>query len=300
MNNLDIVSLSKDNKSENKSQDNTIKIILEALKEKYSLKLLVEAIISETTIPNKEKEKMNSNNNINNELNNIIALICQKIGTTEIFKYILDIKNDNNEKHNNNENKQFLNIKLNNKDKGNFKNIEMPITTKVKEDTNNKIDNLISLDEEEGNKEHFSYIENSNNGNVDSGGKSELKIIKNLDNRQSIDISNNIYSENKCTKVKKKKIKKLYCHCSIINNFFYKYKLKSINNKGIANFFCANTECKGCGIYNINNKTFTLQKGHDNENNENNCCANNNLDGKDKIIYEYMKYYNIEELQITK
>ena len=56
MNNLDIVSLSKDNKNENISQDNRIKIILDTY-EKYSLKLLIRAIISKTTIPNNKKKK---------------------------------------------------------------------------------------------------------------------------------------------------------------------------------------------------------------------------------------------------
>ena len=307
MNDLNIASLSKDNNNENKSENNTIKIMLEALKEKYSLKLLIEAIISETTVPIEEKEKNNSSNtNAKSELNTIISIICQKIGVTEIFKYILDIHDNKNEaQKNDNKNKQFLNLKINNeeKEKDNYINTEIASETKVEEGTADKNSNLISLNEEEGNKDEIIYIEDSDNSIANNGGKSEFKIIKNLNNKEIKKKSNNTHSEKKFNQdniSKKNKETKLYCHCSIINDIFYKYKLSSINNKGIAYFICINPQCKGCGIYNINNKTFTLQKGHSIDNNENNCCGNNNLDIKDKIIYSYMKYYGIEELQITK
>ena len=76
----------------------------------------------------------------------------------------------------------------------------MPISTKIEENIKNKKDNIISFNEEKCNKEYCAKIEKSNSNIFDSGGKSELKIIKNINNRESIDISNNIYSEENCLK----------------------------------------------------------------------------------------------------
>ena len=95
------------------------------------------------------------------------------------------------------------------------------------------------------------------------------------------------------------KKKKLDYHCSLINNIYFKYKLKPNfhkGNKSIANFVCCNPKCPGCGIYNLKNKMFTLLRGHDIKDNYSSCIK---MDDKDKIYYSYMKDHGIVELQIT-
>ena len=84
----------------------------------------------------------------------------------QIFMYILIIfKQFYNNK------KTIFKYKINYKEKGNYKNIEMPISIKIEEDTKNKKDNIIIFNEEDCNKENFAYNENSNNTIFDVGEK---------------------------------------------------------------------------------------------------------------------------------
>ena len=315
----------------NLSQENIIKLILAKLKQKYSMKKIIDNILSESV------NKDNKDKNNNNELDNIISLICQNTGASNLFKYLIDIsKNHNNlEKENkisiygeeNNKrislastieedlininpdiNDNVINIKeeddynnindhnqelinFQNDDDLNLKDKDLEVIDLGEDDDvisiddDNDIDNYILEDKEE--IVILSEIDEKNN-NKKLGIKNE-KIIKGNNRISSLD-KYKINDEQK----NQKKIKNLSFHLSILQNYFFKYKFKSYNNKGIAKFICCNPKCMGYGEYNINNKLFTLLKEHNIS--QNLSCTK--MDDDDQIYYSYMKNNNIEELQI--
>ena len=327
MNSLNLISLSElsDNSNVNISKEITVKILLSKLREKYSLKQIIDTIIAETTKP---KNENNNINNDNNELNKIISLICNDIGTLKIYKYILDIvgKENKNTKLNKDE-KNNININKNCSLSSKIEESFIEIDNDNDDDNYNNNNNIINLDEEDDDNDDneeiinisdtdsdditsednimISLCENESTTYVEQKGrKTELKSNKKrIKKKSKKHISLNKHKSNteqKYIKIKekmlRKKIKNLSYHCSIINGEFYKYKLKSFNSKGIAKFICFNPKCEGYGTYNINNKNFTLLKGHNIENNE---CSFNIMDSPDKTFYSHMKDNDIDEMQIV-
>lgn len=302
---IETISLSND--EVNNLEEKTIKLLLEKLKQIFSLKQIIESIISETTISEKEK----SNKNKNNELNNIINIMCKKVGVIKLFSFILE------------DTEKVENLEQKNKIKNNLKNKTISVSSTFEDEIieiNNDEDindvkifdnNIIKVDDEDVIKltDSDNSIDNKiiniyenekkfNNGMDDVN--SELKRKRKRDNNEYCDKKHIIKSVEKCLKKNNEliheKIKNLHYHCSIINNFYFKYRLKSISNKGFAKFICFNPKCPGIGIYNIKNKMFTLLKGHDIKKNSNSCV---NMDVKDRIYYSYMISHGIVEMQIT-
>ena len=309
---MDSLNLLSPKKSSN---EKTIKIILENLIEKYSLREIIDCIITETTLSQNKIVKENK------ELYDIINLLCHNTGIPEIFKYVLDLQEDkyiNSNTKNENSKKNSLSstseeeyINIDNKINDITVNLSDNDYIKLN-NSNNSINNdtdIINLTESEdlienNNNNIISLYENESTSFLEKKGKnSELKMSKKKLNKK-IDIPCyrkrfKIYSEEKFFNINKKlennKVKDLSCHYSIINGDCYKYKLKNINEEGIASFICIDKKCKSYGIYNINNKMFTLLKGH---NVDNNYSCNRNSNVNDKIYFAYMKNNNIEEMQV--
>ena len=305
MTTIETVSLS--NNEVNNLEEKTIKLLLEKLKQIFSLNQIIETIISETTISEKEK----SNENSNNELNNIINIMCKKTGVIKMFSYLLE------------DPEKVESIKHNNIQKNEPKNKTISVSSTIEDDIieiNNNDDmndvkiidnNIIKVDDEDAIK--LTDSDNSIDNKIISiydnekifnygreGVNSELKRKRKRDDNEYYDKKYKINSVEKCLKKKKdlinEKIRNLHYHCSLINNIYFKYRLITITNKGFARFICYNPKCPGYGIYNLKNKMFTLLRGHNIKNNYTSCI---NMDVKDRIYYSYMISHDIVEMQIT-
>ncbi len=297
----DIISTSNNHK--NKYHKKALKSILENLRQKYSLKQIIDCLIFETTT-----KKENYKYIKNNELNNIISLICSDIGTLDVFKCILDIQGD--EQDNNIEES----IKID-KGKEEEKNKRFSLSSTFEEElieiNDNNNNNIINIDDDEeeeyNNIIHLTDSEDSDNMEkiiIPYGYKStahinneDRKLISkkrlNINSHQNKSVEKMINFKKLLNKFK---LKDLSFHCSLINGYYYKYRLKLINlSKGIAKFICLNPKCESYGIYNLNTKMFTLIKEH---NINKNCSCLKIMDSKDKIYYSFMKNNNIEEMQI--
>lgn len=296
-----------------------VKLILEILKQKFTLKEIIDIIISETIKKKNEKEINNYNNNKPNDINVLISFICKKIGSLRMLKCILDTESKEDEK-------DIRETKLLNKKKKENKyekNKIFSLPSTVEEELNemnninNYIDNnIINLEEEENNKDIICLTDSDDENkyiniedsifSFNENEKYNNKIKKELEIKKiSIKKNKDDFSFHKINSTEKfgitennrliNKIKNLSYHCSIINGIYFKYKFKSMNKKGIAKFVCFNPKCEGYGIYNINNKMFTLLKEH-NSTNDKFCSVY--MDNFDEIYYSYMKLHNIEEMQI--
>ena len=315
--------LSKLNGKDIKSPEN-INLILENLKQKYTLKEIIDAIISETIKGKNDKENYYTNKS--SDINSIISFIYKKIGALRIFKIILDIqsKEDKNEirkikesnlinrkrKEDKNERKNILSLPSTVEEDPYEYNINNNIINLNEEDDNNNLNtDIININEsdDENNNNNEDAIFSINDNEPLNRINSEIKIrdksykLGEKENIESFYInSNKINYKEKCflegSKILTNKINNLSYHCSIINGIYFKYKFKSFDKKGIAKFVCFNPKCGGYGIYNLNNKMFTLLKEH---NYFNNSFCSKNMDRFDKIYYSYMKINHIEELQIT-
>jgi hypothetical protein len=105
---------------------------------------------------------------------------------------------------------------------------------------------------------------------------------------------------NKSTKKKKTKIKfdvsKISYHCSIIHGIYYKYKLFNFLTKNEIVFSCENPKCESYGIFDINEKTFTISKPH--WDGTSIICYHNQMKEDDIDNYNYMIKNNLDEIQI--
>lgn len=247
---------SSNSEGKNISNEIMVKLFLENLIEKYSLKEIIDCIISETTLCYNNKHKK--------ELADIISLICKNTSIDNIFKYILDLEDQKNiiDKE---ESQKRISLSTDEEEFGHLKN-------------NN---NIINISDDDMDNENIINITDSDD-NINEKD-TDLKIIKNRDYSFSKNINN------------KNKMKDLSYHYSIINGDCYKYKLKGINEDGIATFICFDKNCDAFGIYNLTNKMFTILKEH---NVNNNYSCNRNLNSDDKIYFTYMKNINIDEMQI--
>lgn len=298
------LSLSNDNGNKNKLEEKTAILLLEKIRQQYPLEILIDSIISETTKP----ERKIIGENKNNDLNNIIKLIYEKIGAIAIFKWLLG-------KENKNPKEKALTINIEEKDDDKNKGLSLSSTSgddfiEINNDINYINNNIINIneDDEKMNETIINITDNDDNffENTMKSLYEKENIFENKEKRLELKIKNNINNKDifslkkfqmkspeKCIIINK--INNLDYHCSLINGNYYKYKLKSINNHGIAKFICINHKCLGYGVYNTNNKLFTLLRGHSIDNS----CSNINMDIKDKIFYSYMKYHHIEEMQLT-
>ena len=325
MTSTETISLLNDS---NEGVDNsTIKLILDKLMKVYSLKEIVETIIAEATKSEEEKES-----NEKNKFNDLIGSMWKRVGSIKMLKYILGEKIEPVEYiEQKKEQAKELKEKQKKGQKKGYKAESISSTVEdevieLKNDDDDDINeirvvdnNIIKVDEDD--EEQFVTISlKDSDNNIDNkiipiydneqkcnysrvGFNSELKRKRKRDTKTYSVQKYRIYSVEKCVRKNKdfinEKKKKLDYHCSLINNIYFKYRLKPNfhkGNKSIANFVCCNPKCPGCGIYNLKNKMFTLLRGHDIKDNYSSCI---NMDDKDKVYYSYMIDHGIVELQIT-
>lgn len=245
---------SPNGETKNMSNEIMVKLFLDNLIEKYSLKEIIDCIISETTLCYNNKHKK--------ELADIVSLICKNTSIDNLFKYILEFED---QKNNDKEESQK----------------RISLSTDEEENQNQKINNIINISDDDMDNENIINLTDSDD-NMKENDNKDIKIIKNRD--YSISKNYNLNGKNKT--------KDLSYHYSIINGDCYKYKLKGINEDGIATFICFDKNCEAYGIYNLTNKMFTILKEH-------NFSCNKNLNSDDKIYFSYMKSINIDEMQIV-
>ncbi len=245
---------SPNGETKNMSNEIMVKLFLDNLIEKYSLKEIIDCIISETTLCYNNKHKK--------ELEDIVSLICKNTSIDNLFKYILEFED---QKNNDKEESQK----------------RISLSTDEEENQNQKINNIINISDDDMDNENIINLTDSDD-NMKENDNKDIKIIKNRD--YSISKNYNLNGKNKT--------KDLSYHYSIINGDCYKYKLKGINEDGIATFICFDKNCEAYGIYNLTNKMFTILKEH-------NFSCNKNLNSDDKIYFSYMKSINIDEMQIV-
>ena len=92
------------------------------------------------------------------------------------------------------------------------------------------------------------------------------------------------------------KTKDITYHCSIIEGIYYKYKNDNKINQNLIKFVCINPSCASWGIYDTNDKTFTLQKEH--WVNDTIICYHYSMTKQDKKNYKYMIAHNVDEMQM--
>ena len=245
---------SPNGETKNMSNEIMVKLFLDNLIEKYSLKEIIDCIISETTLCYNNKHKK--------ELADIVSLICKNTSIDNLFKYILEFED---QKNNDKEESQK----------------RISLSTDEEENQNQKINNIINISDDDMDNENIINLTDSDD-NMKENDNKDIKIIKNRD--YSISKNYNLNGKNKT--------KDLSYHYSIINGDCYKYKLKGINEDGIATFICFDKNCEAYGIYNLTNKMFTILKEH-------NFSCNKNLNSGDKSYFSYMKSINIDEMQIV-
>ena len=245
---------SPNGETKNMPNEIMVKLFLDNLIEKYSLKEIIDCIISETTLCYNNKHKK--------ELADIVSLICKNTSIDNLFKYILEFED---QKNNDKEESQK----------------RISLSTDEEENQNQKINNIINISDDDMDNENIINLTDSDD-NMKENDNKDLKIIKNRD--YSISKNYNLNDKNKK--------KDLSYHLSIINGDCYKYKLKGINEDGIATFICFDKNCEAYGIYNLTNKMFTILKEH-------NFSCNKNLNSDDKSYFSYMKSINIDEMQIV-
>ena len=245
---------SPNGETKNMSNEIMVKLFLDNLIEKYSLKEIIDCIISETTLCYNNKHKK--------ELEDIVSLICKNTSIDNLFKYILEFED---QKNNDKEESQK----------------RISLSTDEEENQNQKVNNIINISDDDMDNENIINLTDSDD-NMKENDNKDIKIIKNRD--YSISKNYNLNGKNKT--------KDLSYHYSIINGDCYKYKLKGINEDGIATFICFDKNCEAYGIYNLTNKMFTILKEH-------NFSCNKNLNSDDKSYFSYMKSINIDEMQIV-
>ena len=167
------------NEEENDLDEKAIQFILEKLKQIYSLKEIIDTIITEA-IQSKLEEGKKSNGKDNNKLNDFIALICKKVGSIKIFSYLLEDKTKNDGK--------IVNIEQKSLQKEDRKNKTVSISSTVEDDVieiNNDddindikiVDNSIIKVEDED--ENMIRLTDSDN-NIDNN------IVKVYDNKRIV------------------------------------------------------------------------------------------------------------------
>jgi hypothetical protein len=249
---------SPNGEAKNMSNEIMVKLFLDNLIEKYSLKEIIDCIISETTLCYNNKHKK--------ELVDIVSLICKNTSIDNLFKYILEFEDQKNiDKE---ESQKRISLSTDEEEFGH-------------QNQNQKVNNIINISDDDMDNENIINLTDSDD-NMKENENKDLKIIKNRD--YSFSKNYNLNDKNKS--------KDLSYHYSIINGECYKYKLKGINEDGIATFICFDKNCESYGIYNLTNKMFTILKEH-------NYSCNKNLNSDDKINFSYMKNINIEEMQIV-
>ena len=308
----------------NISRETVVKLILQNLIDRYSLKNVINDIMKitkqkENQLVLKDKIPLNSED--------IISIIYKNVGSIKLYQCLLDISETTPEITTSSKKKTIKTEKFNNFSK--FKN---PLSTKEEQKLLN-IGNNINKSNEKNNNDFVKIgdIEISpnkfrNNNTISSnetettvyeiknGGKTELKrerkrekkILEKKRNRQGKSTSvhmNGIYSESKLINMPNKLGKayenKLGFHYVLEKGNLYKFKVKEVDNeKEKAKFICDDPKCQGTAEYTINNKMFKSLKEHSISHDEH--CYNKYMVFTDMNILNYMLKHKIEDLQLTR
>ena len=301
----------------NVSREIVVKLILQNLIDRYSLKNVINDIMKitkqkENEIVLKDKIPLNPED--------IISIIYKNVGSIKLYQCLLDIS------------ETIPEIKSSSKKKSvkaekfiNFSNLKSPLSTMEEEKTLNIANNtsnekennvVVEIDSTEvspykgNNNTIISLNENETTVyEIKDGGKTELKRERKIDNKRkrrkkssSIQI-NGIYSESKRINVQNKLgmvyEKKLGFHYTLEKGNLFKYRVKEVDKeKQKAKFICEDEKCLGTAEYIINNKIFKSLKKHSIPNHEH--CYNKNMIFKDINILNYMSLHKIEDLQLTR
>lgn len=311
-----MIPLSK-NTSEDISQEKVIKLILRNLIEKYTLEKIVNDIVAVT--------KENENNLILKDkipLNpgDIISIMYKNVGSIKLFQNLLDIYRDDNEipkinKNDNIEKKEKLENYPSSPPNSSIEEDNPQISTNISTNNNasNNDDIVIEIDsiDDKKNDNIIPLSENEMNViEIKDGIKSEIKSFsrkrkknKQIKKANSSIHNNGVSSEIKTTKMQKdfgkNYEKKLGSHYILEKSNFYKFKVENLDKeKKIAIFICEDPNCKAFAEYSIENESFKLLRDHNIPNNKH--IYNENIDNRDKNIIDFMKNYNIDDLQLTK
>ena len=289
----------------NETQQKPINLnaMLNFLIEKYSLKDIMKRIIIFMTLRGK-------GNNINKDLDLMIDEIYQRTGSINIIKAMLEQKINMNKEDINtlssaSVKEKFIPIPNNHHNKNIRDNNSKNKSFKSNEDSMEVIhleDDELKNDKNDNKNNNDGIIIDINDNYIDKEDKKEenneiidLKYDK-LNSSNYIEINSNQGQDKKTSKKKRRfSPSQISYHCSLIEGIYYKY-YKKIQYENKFFFICGNPECKGCGIYDINDKTFYLVKGHLVGNSFN--CYKNLMDEQDKRNFKYMKNKNVNEIQM--
>ena len=292
------------------SKDNVIKIILQCLVERYSLKNVIYDLISVTR---KKESELKLNDKIPLNCEDILSIIYQNCGVIKLYNCFLEINNIYEEKTSKN------NISRLPKKRGKK---EKYISLRER----NYLSSPLSLPDEDENE----LLNNKNNDNkikeeiislnenestvyqIREGKKTELKKRKRKEKLRKSKkfedvkpeyIHNGVSSESKLVNVSKKLGDKigdnLSFHYVLEDGKMYKFKLKEVNEqKEIAKFICDDPRCSASAKYSISNKLFKPLKKHTILADEHE--YNKNMILTDINILNHMKTQGIEDLQLTK
>ena len=296
------------------SKDNIIKLILQSLVDRYSLKSVIYDLISVTR---RKENELILNDKIPLNCEDILSMIYKNCGVIKLYNCFLEINNYKEGKPSKNKNKiSILSKKRRHKEKylpiqeRNFESTPLPL---FEEDTNelNNINNInngtkvkdeiIPLNENESTV--YQIREGKKTELKKRKRKEKLKRSKKFEEVMKEYIHNGVSSESKLINVPKKLGdnigNKLSFHYSLEGGKMYKFKVREIDEKKeIAKFICDDPKCSASGKYSINNKLFKILKKHTILSEEHD--YNKKMTLTDINILNHMKLQGIEDLQLTK
>ena len=166
----------------------------------------------------------------------------------------------------------------------------------------NESEHIISLEESDSS-------DSKRNGN-NLGAKSEIKSTKpninlykkmgngNEKEKKGIKSESKIFTSMKKSRKEKEKLNDIIYHYFMNYESLYKYKLVENNEKGnIGKFSCDDKNCISMAEYDLINKIFIIKIWHSIPHNEHSYIKD--FKGIDPYIYNYMKKFNMYDLDIT-
>jgi hypothetical protein len=300
---------SPDYNTENEfSKDNIIKIILQCLVERYSLKNVIYDLI---TVTRKKESELKLNDKIPLNCEDILSIIYQNCGVIKLYNCFLEINNIYEEKTSKNDISR-LPKKRGKKEKyislreRNYLSTPLSLLDEDEllsnKDNENKIkEEIISLNENESTV--YQIREGKKTELKKRKRKEKIRKSKKFEDVKPDYIHNGVSSESKLVNVSKKLGDKigdnLSFHYVLEEGKMYKFKLKEVNEqKEIAKFICDDPKCLASAKYSISNKLFKTLKKHTILAEEHE--YNKNMILTDINILNHMKVQGIEDLQLTK
>lgn len=307
------------------SKNYLITLILRNLIEQTSLEEVTESVLR---ISKSKEEEIVLKDEIPLSTLELLSIIYKSCGPIKLLNSFLAIMNESDSKKSKKKNinkekfihadyslkskkkekiEKFVNsindneIKINNGNDNIDYNDSDGIIVEIQNEIENKKENIIKEDIIELNESQSSTKEI----NLNSGLKTEAKLTKKkrkILKSPRFYVKHGLKSESKIfkplNKLKKEEPKFSY-HYSIIEGNLYKYQFQNINDeKNKAKFVCDDPKCNAQAEYDIINKIFTLNNGHNLKHSDHDYIKNIKL--QVVKIFEYMQKENRSELQLTK